>query len=120
MSVADVLNTVGALGTIGMGCLGLLTPKAASNFTGLTASNKTSFAEFRATFGGSFVLMGAVPLISGNSWAYFMTGMFWLGAAGGRVVSIVLDAGHKESKNIGGVFFEGAFAALLLAGSSVF
>jgi hypothetical protein len=119
MSVVSVMNTVGALGTVGMGCLGLVTPHAASKFTGLTAKDKTAFAEFRATFGGSFVLMGAIPLVTNNSWAYFMAGMFWVGAAAGRAVSIVLDAGHREVRNVGGVFFEGAFAGLLLAGSSV-
>jgi hypothetical protein len=85
----------------------------------LTASNKTAFAEFRATFGGSFVAMGVIPLVTGNAWAYFMAGMFWAGASAGRLVSIVFDRGHKEPKNIGGVLFEGAFAGLLLAGSSV-
>jgi Domain of unknown function (DUF4345) len=120
MSVPDVLNVVGAVGTIGMGCLGLFAPNQASKFTGLAAANKTAFAEFRATFGGSFVLMGAIPLITDNTWAYFMAGMFWAGASGGRLISIVLDKGHREPKNVGGVFFEGAFALLLLAGSSLF
>ncbi len=119
MSVSHVVNLLGAAGTIGMGCLGLLTPNQASKFTGLTAANKTAFAEFRATFGGSFVLMGAIPLVTNNRWAYFMAGMFWAGAAGGRLISIVLDRGHREPKNVGGVFFEGAFALSLLAGSSL-
>lgn len=38
-------------------------------------------------------------------------------ASGGRIVSIVLDRGHKEAKNVGGVFFEAAFGLLLLIGS---
>jgi hypothetical protein len=117
MSTSSIFNALGAVGTIGMGCLGLLTPHSASKFTGLKATNKTSFAEFRATFGGSFVLMGLIPLVTDNSWAYFMAGMFWLGASGGRIVSIVLDRGHKEAKNVGGVFFEAAFGLLLLVGS---
>jgi hypothetical protein len=57
--------------------------------------------------------------VTNNAWAYFMAGVFWAGAAAGRVVSIVLDRGHRETKNIGGVVFEAGFAALLLAGSSV-
>ena len=119
MSVSHVLNVVGAVGTIGMGCLGLLTPDQASKFTGLAATNKTAFAEFRATFGGSFEFMGAIPLITNNTWAYFMAGMFWAGASGGRLISIILDKGHREPKNLGGVLFEGMFAGLLLAGSSL-
>jgi Domain of unknown function (DUF4345) len=117
MNVTSIVNNIGAVGTLGMGCLGFFRPHAASRFTGLTATNKTAFAEFRATFGGSFVLMGLAPLISQSRWAFCMAGLFWLGAAAGRVVSIALDGGHRESKNVGGVFFEGAFGVALLVGN---
>jgi hypothetical protein len=111
--------SIGAIATIGMGCLGLFAPNAASRFTGLNASNKTAFAEFRATFGGMFVVMGLIPLITNEPLAYFTAGLVWLGAAAGRVVSIILDKGFDEPKNVGGVAFEAAFGLLLLAGSSL-
>jgi hypothetical protein len=122
MSTTSVLNTIGAVGTVGLGCLGLFAPKLASKMSGLSPTipeDLTAFAEFRGTFGGSFALMGLVPLISGNKWAYFMAGMFWLGASGGRFLSLILDRGYRDLKNVGGVFFEGGFAALLLVGTSV-
>jgi hypothetical protein len=48
----QIINNLGAVITICFGLLGLLTPHLASKFTGLTATNKTAFAEFRGTFGG--------------------------------------------------------------------
>jgi hypothetical protein len=119
MSIFQILNIIGAIATIGMGCMGLFAPHAASRFTGLNASNKTAFAEFRATFGGMFVVMGLIPLITNEPLAYFMAGLVWLGAAVGRVVSIILDKGFNEPKNVGGVAFEAAFGLLLIAGSSL-
>jgi hypothetical protein len=108
---------VGAAATIGMGCLGLFAPTACSRFTGLQATNKTSFAEFRATFGGMFVVMGLIPLLTGAPLAYLVTGLAWVGASFGRVVSLVFDRGYVEPKNVGAVFVEAGFGVLLLVGS---
>lgn len=120
MNFLHILNIIGAIATIGMGCLGLFAPHTASRVTGLTATNKTAFAEFRATFGGMFVVMGLIPLITNEPLAYLMAGLIWFGASAGRVVSIILDGGFSEPKNLGGVIFEAAFGVLLLAGSSLF
>jgi hypothetical protein len=117
MTTFQIINIIGAIATIGMGCLGLFTPHAASRFTGLNASNKTAFAEFRATFGGMFVVMGLIPLLTNEPLAYLMAGLVWLGAAAGRIISIIFDRGFDEPKNFGGVAFEAAFGILLLAGS---
>lgn len=46
-------------------------------------------------------------------------GVAWLGAALGRVVSLVADGGYVERKNLVGVLFEASFGVLLLAGSPV-
>ena len=116
MSVAMWLNQIGAVFTIGMGLLGLLYPSGAARFTGLNAGTRTAFAEFRATFGGLFVALGAVPLITGEPSAYLVSSLAWIASAVGRVGSIVLDKGY-EPKNFSAVVFEAAFGALLIAGS---
>lgn len=113
----QILNSIGAFGTIGMGCLGLFAPNMASRMTGLTAINKTAFAEFRATFGGMFIAMGLIPLLTAEPFAYFMAGTIWIAAACGRLVSVLLDRGYQEIKNIGGIAFEASFGLLMLAGS---
>ena len=58
MSTESMLNHLGAIITAALGLMGLLFPKLAAQFTGLEAKSRTAFAEFRATFGGLFLLMG--------------------------------------------------------------
>ncbi len=117
MTSIEIINSIGAVATIGMGCLGLFAPNMASRMTGLTAINRTAFAEFRATFGGMFIAMGLIPLLTSEPLAYFMAGMLWIAAACGRLVSVVFDRGYQEMKNIGGIAFEASFGLLMLAGS---
>ena len=45
---------------------------------------------------------------------FVVLGTAWLGAAAGRLVSIAVDKSHAPN-NIGGVVFESAIAANLLA-----
>jgi Domain of unknown function (DUF4345) len=117
MAIDQVLNVMGASVTIAMGLMGLLIPKIAAKITGLSATNKTAFAEFRATFGGMFVVMGLLPIWTGSAMAFGMVGCIWLGAAFGRLLSVLLDEGYKEVKNIVGIGFEAGIGLLLLAGS---
>lgn len=117
MMILDFVNKMGAVATIGMGCMGLFAPNVASRFTGLGATSKTSFAEFRATFGGMFVAMGLVPLLTGSPTAYVVVAIGCFGAALGRLVSTALDRGYVEPKNWGGVVFEAGFGAMLIAGA---
>jgi hypothetical protein len=117
MALIDSINMFGAAATTAMGCLGLFVPNAAARVSGLTAPTKTAFAEFRATFGGMFVVMGLVPLTTGQPLAYFMAGLIWLGAAFGRLLSVVLDRGYSEVRNFFGIAFEASFGMLLLVGS---
>lgn len=120
LSMDQTLNFFGAALTITTGLMGLLTPKIASRFTGLNAANKTAFAEFRATFGGVFVVMGFLPIWTGLAATFHMVGCIWLGAAFGRLVSVLLDEGYKEVKNMVGIGFEVCIGHLLLAGSPYF
>jgi Domain of unknown function (DUF4345) len=117
MTFIQIINSIGAIATIGMGCLGFFAPHTASKMTGLTAINKTAFAEFRATFGGMFIAMGLIPLLTSEPLAYFMAGTIWISAAFGRFVSVILDRGYQEKKNLGGIAFEASFGLLMLAGS---
>ncbi|OYU52742.1 MAG: hypothetical protein CFE27_05145 [Alphaproteobacteria bacterium PA1] len=114
----DLLNNLGAIITVLMGCLGLFLPQKASQLTGLTAVTPAGRAEFRGTLGVTFILLGLVPVVTQNDIAFLTVGLCWLGAAIGRVISIYLDQGN-EAKNWIAVGFECAIAALLLVGLSV-
>jgi hypothetical protein len=72
-----------------------LLPQRAATFTGLTATSKTGWAEFRATYERAF----------------------WLGAAGGRLLKKYGLLVRASAHNWGGIVLEGGFAAMLLVGS---
>jgi hypothetical protein len=118
MNNFELLNQTGALITTALGFMGLVAPNMASKFTGLTANNRTAFAEFRATFGGLFVVMGLYPLLSGMSIAFAIVGCMWIGTAFGRLLSVVFDRGYTEPKNFVGVAFEAGVGILMLAGNT--
>ncbi len=107
------LNLVGATFTCVLGLLGLLQPTVAARFTSIKPDGKTGLSEIRATYGGFFLTLGAYCLIVQADLAFSMLGLAWVGAAGGRVISIVVDQ-SREPRNLGGVLFEGLIGALLL------
>jgi hypothetical protein len=111
----EIANTIGAVVTILMGCLGLFFPAKAMALTGLAAATAPARAEFRGTLGVTFIFLGLVPLMTQNPYAFLTVGVCWLGAAIGRVISIFVDDGN-EPKNWAAVGIEGFFAALLLVG----
>ncbi len=112
----EILNMIGAVGTIVMGCIGLFLPSRAALIVGLTPKTNAGRSEFRASYGGLFVALGLVPLLSMEPIAFSVAGAAWLFTGIGRVVSIVVDQ-VSDRANWGGVGFELLFAALLLAGA---
>lgn len=117
MTIFDALNVLGAILTILFGLLGLLFPRKASELTGLQAPTKAAFAEFRGTFGGAFVAIGVVPLILGSPAGFLVSASCWWGAAIGRGVSMVVDKGYRDSKNLAGLVLEGVIGLLLVVGN---
>ena len=100
------LAQLAAVVTLGLGLMGLLAPALSARFTGLSATTRTSFGEFRATFGGLFVALGLMPLVTGNPLAWAVVSAGWLCTALGRLVSIALDGGSKEPRSFGAFAFE--------------
>lgn len=117
MKVKAILNTTGCIITIIFGLMGFFFPEKASELTGLQATTQSAFAEFRGTFGGAFIVMGLFPLLWKNQTTYLLAGLFWWGAAAGRIVSIFADGGFSDPKNIGGMLIEGIFGLLLVIGN---
>lgn len=117
MDVKTILNTSGCIVTIGFGLFGLLMPEQVSALTGLEATTPSAMAEFRGTFGGAFLVMGLFPLLVKNPKSYLLAGLFWWGAAAGRVLSLFADAGFSDPKNFGGLGIEVLFGLLLIIGN---
>lgn len=112
----DVLNVIGAVGTIVMGCIGLFLPTRAAAITGLEAKTNAGKSEFRSSYGGLFIALGLIPLLSMAPIAFAVAGSAWLFTGIGRIVSIGLD-NVSDRTNWGGVGFELLFAFLLLVGA---
>lgn len=110
---APVLNNLGAAITAGLGVMGLIRPDAAAAFTAIRPEGLVGVSEIRATYGGFFIVLGAFALYAQTPEAFLIPGLAWLGAAGGRLVSIVVDR-SRAPKNFGAVAFEVAIGALLL------
>ena len=53
-----LLPNCGAVATVMLGCLGLLFPKAVGRVIGIEPDKPLGISEFRATYGGFFVLRG--------------------------------------------------------------
>jgi len=94
----DLLNVIFAFTSIGLGCFGWLAPKFTMGALDLIGGDSTmGMSEVRASVGALFVGMGIGALILSGPVAYAMLGFCWLGAAVGRLTSIVLDGkNHKK------------------------
>lgn len=93
----DIINIILALSSIVLGLFGWLGPKytmATLNLTGHT--DTMGMSEVRASAGCLFVGMGIGALLLGTQSAYLMLGFCWLGAAFGRLTSVVLDGRTRK------------------------
>ena len=110
------LNYIGAIGTLGLGITVLVSPASAAKIVGLKAETTSGRSEFRASFGGLWIALGAVPLLTMEPLAFAFVGMVWLGTAAGRLVSFVLDK-TVDRQNLFNVGFEIVFGGLCLVGA---
>lgn len=94
----DILNIIFALLSIGLGVFGWLAPKFTMETLNLAGHTDTmGMSEVRASAGCLFVGMGLGALILGSPVAYAMLGFCWLGAATGRLTSLLRD-GKTQKK----------------------
>jgi len=111
----ETLNTLAALLTIGFGLFGFLAPRYTASALDLAPTDSTmGLSEMRASVGGLFVAAGVAALWLDAPLAFAMIGFAFLGAALGRVLSLILDKPPVRKVLIfGGI--EAALAAWLLA-----
>lgn len=108
------LNVVACLLSIAFGLFGFLAPRYTASALDLEPTESTmGLSEMRASVGGLFVVAGAAALWMNTPIAYMMVGFAFVGAALGRVVSLVLDNPPKRKVLIfGGI--EAVLAAILI------
>ena len=93
----DILNIIFALASIGLGVFGWLAPQYTMKTLNLSGhTDSMGISEVRASAGCLFVGMGLGALILGTPAAYAMVGFCWLGAAGGRLTSLLRDGTTRK------------------------
>jgi len=110
------LATAGALATLALGVAGLAFPLRVAAMVGISPLGGHGLAEVRATYGGFFVGIGAICLVSDSSAAFATAAAGWLGAAVARLLSMARDR-RAPAKNAAGLIIEGGIGLLLLTGA---
>jgi hypothetical protein len=87
-----MINLIATLLTIAFGLFGFLAPRYTAAALDLEPTKSTmGLSEMRASVGGLFVFMGVAAFWLDQPTAYAMIGFAFVGAALGRVVSLIFD-----------------------------
>src|SRR5690348_11717860 len=105
MDLPVSVNTFGAIITAALGCLGLFFPLTAARLVALEPQGEQGISEIRSTFGGIFLAIGVFAVIAQERNIFRVIGVGYLGAAGGRALSIWRDKSYSGI-NIGSLIFE--------------
>lgn len=108
-----LLHNAAALITAALGLMGLLLPAKAAQLTSIRPEGLLGTSEIRATYGGFFLALGAYALYAQADVVFAVAGVAWLGAAGGRLLSVVVDR-SASAKNLIAIAFEAAMGGLLI------
>jgi hypothetical protein len=73
------------------GVAGVVMPRRVAAALDLPATSGRGVAETRAGLGGTYAALGGWALVSSDPAAQAAVGVTWLGAAGARLGSLVLD-----------------------------
>jgi len=97
MDILNVLKIAASLATVATGLFATIAPLRAQEFIGLTVVGGRGVTEIRAIFGGLFIALGLIPLLTKEPAAYWMLGASYLAIAAVRGVSIVVDRSATQS-----------------------
>jgi len=113
MEHATLAANLASLFTLGMGGLGLFAPDKAAAFTRLVPLDIDGRSEIRATYGGLFAALGLCCLAAQADAVFLTAGIAWIGAAAGRLASVVMDR-NAGARNLSAVAFEAVIGVPLL------
>ena len=107
----QILQIIGAVGTILTGLFALFKPADIKGFTGIHAEGGRGITEVRAVFGGVFIALGVLPFFVPA--AYFVLGVTYLTIGLVRAVSMFLDKSVVQS-NVISLAVEIVFGVILV------
>jgi hypothetical protein len=112
LELGPILHHVGALVTLALGGIGLVSPDTAARLVGLAPAGRLGASELRATYGGLFAALGSFALLTRDEVAFTLVGAAWLGAAAARIGDAFLRGSDRAVWRAAA--FEAALALLLL------
>lgn len=112
----ETVNILCAVLTIGFGLFGFIAPRYTASALDLAPTDSTmGLSEMRASVGGLFVAAGIAAILLNDPLAYAMIGFAFVGAAAGRVLSLMLDKPPVKKVVLFGGIEAGLAAWFLLA-----
>jgi hypothetical protein len=99
------------------GLAGVVMPGSVSSTLELPATTARGIAETRAGLGGTYAALGGWALVSRDPAAQTAVGVTWLGAAGARMASLVLDQPRTDGAFWAYLAAEVTFGVAALAGA---
>ncbi len=114
MELLMIAGNLGALITTILGCGGLFAPQRVAVFVSIKPVGENGISEIRATYGGLFLALGIACLVAQSPTFFAAAAVAWMGAAFGRLASIVMDK-NNDARNFGGLCLELMVGLLLLA-----
>ena len=85
------LGRVSSAALMASGLAGAVMPGRVAAALELPAVTKRGIAETRAGLGGTYAALGGWALVSRDPTAQAAVGLVWLGAAGARIASLLID-----------------------------
>ena len=110
----SIIQILIAVATILTGLLALVKPSSAEGFIGLSARGARGRTEIRAVFGGLFIALGLMPLVSQFGGSYRMLGIAYLAIGIVRLASLLFIDKSTARSNLISLGIEALFALLLL------
>jgi hypothetical protein len=93
----DILNLIFVIASIGLGAVGWLAPKYTMETLNLSDHTDTmGMSEISASAGALFIGMGVGAFILNTPVGFAMIGFCWLGAALGRLTSLIRDGQTRK------------------------
>ena len=90
MTLAQVPSSIAALAVLALGLIVTFKPDALEK-VGVTAVSAIGRTELRAVFGGMFLAMAGVCLVTRHPYAFLTAGSMWLGDVAVRAFAVFAD-----------------------------
>ena len=113
MAYTTILDLIGTIFLLFYGIVTVLFPKWVAPFIAQTLETPRGVAEFRVIHGG-FVTMAIYALVLNQPVGYTMVALGWFGAAGARLLAMILDRPALNATYLISFVFELLFGIMMV------